>query len=90
MKYVGHYQPGQEVEVDEEMAKNLCAVKEVWDGEKLVVTQNAMTIGEYEKMKEESTKVENLTQSEALELGIKNITSTEKKDEVKEVKKGKK
>lgn len=80
MKWVGEYQPGQVVELPEELAKQMCEVKEVHDGHKLIPHQKAMLLSEVEKLKKMPVDINKMTQKEMNELGLKNIVHSPKTD----------
>lgn len=78
LKYVGHYEAGQEVDVSEDEAAKLCEVREKHDGEKAVKFQNAITVEDFEKAKSAPIDKGGLTLEEVRALGDKNVVETPK------------
>jgi len=74
LKYVGPYKPNDVVEVDDEVAKQLCIVNEI-DGEKRV---RAMLLEDAEKIEAAIQNATDLTAAEAAAIGKKNIVETPK------------
>ena len=70
---MGSYAPGQEVEVDEELAGHLCHVNvtDSFKGE-----ARAVTLEVAKKAEKEAKKIENMTSAEAAEAGVKNIVDS--------------
>ena len=78
LKHVAHFEPDQEVEVSEEMAKHLCHVNEIEDGLGGKVSyRRAMLLSEHKIEVAESKKIENLTVAEAEALGVVNTVESD-------------
>lgn len=78
LKYVSQYKPGDEIEVSQEVAEQLCGVRKVWDGEKEVEHCVAMLSSDIQKLKETPVELSKLSAYELSQLGVKNIVQTPK------------
>ena len=84
LKHVGAFVPDQIVEVSEEFAKHLCHVNELTDGITTTRHVRAVMLSEVAGLEAAANSIENLTASEAKELGLKNVVGpaqVEKKSE---------
>lgn len=76
MAHVGHYLPGQEVEVEEAIAQQLCASRKRSDGHGLIDHRCGMLLSEFEERKNAPVDKNGLTQGELTAMGLKNIVVT--------------
>lgn len=77
LKYVGHYEPGQIVEVSPEEAAQLCAKSQVHLGG-LNDHVRAITLDEMKSLEEVKVDASKMTAAEFAALGLKNIVHTPK------------
>lgn len=70
LKSIGQYEVGQDLEVSEDLAKQLCAIREKSDGTNLVQFQCAITHEDLEKAKEMHVSQGGLSLDEARALGV--------------------
>lgn len=78
LKHVGQWSPGDVVEVPEPLAKQLCTVSTVNNGHKIVPHQKAMLHSDAEALASAPVKMEDLTQGDMAQMGIKNVVQSPK------------
>lgn len=78
LRAIGSYQPGQEVEVSQELADQLTREVSHHNGTEIIKYRNAVTMKQHEDMQKAAKEVKSLSQGQAAELGVKNVVPTPK------------
>jgi hypothetical protein len=80
LKNVGTWMEGDEVEVTQAQAQAMCTIRKKHNGYELINHRTAITMDEFNKIKELPVDLGGLTVEEAKAMGVKNTTVVPKQD----------